>query len=41
MLLDAVNLLNQDAHNAFYTSHMDRINYKVTIQLDGSIWRDD
>ena len=35
MLLDASNILNQDAHNAFFTSYVDRMNYNVTIQLDG------
>ena len=37
MLLDASNDLNQDTYNAFHTSYMDRMNYKVTIQLDGLI----
>ena len=37
MLLEALNILNQEAHNAFYTSYMDRINHNVTIQFDGSI----
>ena len=34
LLLDASNILNQDAYNAFYASHMDHMNYNVTIQLD-------
>ena len=37
MLLDASNIINQEACNSFYTSYMDRINHNVTIQLDGSI----
>ena len=38
MLLEASNILNQEAYNAFYTSYMDCINHNVTIQLDGSIF---
>ena len=37
MLMDASNIQNQDAYNALYTSFMNRMNYNVTIQLDGSI----
>ena len=37
MLLEASNILNQEAYNDFYTPYMDRMNYNVTIQFDGSI----
>ena len=36
-LLEASNILNKEAYNAFYTSYMDRINHNITIQFDGSI----
>ena len=36
MMLEALNILNKEAYNIFYTSYMDRINHNVTIQFDGS-----
>ena len=35
ILLEISNIPNQEAYNAFYTSFMDRINHKVTIQYAG------
>ena len=37
MLLEAQNILNQEAYNAFYITYMYCINHDVTIQFDGSI----
>ena len=37
MLLDAADILNQDAYKTYQTSYMDRMNYNITIQLDGLI----
>ena len=36
MLLEASNILNQEAYKAFYTSYMDYINHNLTIQFDVS-----
>ena len=37
ILLEASNILNQEAYNPFYTSQMDCINHNITIQFDGLI----
>ena len=37
ILLDVAKYLNQQAYNHFHKSYIDRINYHLSIQLDGSI----
>ena len=36
-LLDATKYLNQEAHDKFHNSYVDRIYYHLSIQLDGLI----